>query len=147
MVPAAISVSAVLNDQRLIATTGDGSPLQTVQGSKAISYYTLPAKLFNWNRDRYPSIREFQNSYSEKLGIGKGSGFKIAVPGTPNICTTFGITVGRKSEVSGSDGTSKRPINLERQYVLKTIMLPEEIIARKFFFRTNPRSPISSRSL
>lgn len=145
--PAAIGVSAAINDQRVLAVTGDGSLQQNLQELQTLLSYHLPVKLFVLNNDGYLSIRASQKNYFKERYIGEGPRSGVTCPDTLKICEAYGIPCARVSSLAELDAAITVALETDGPYVLDVITPPEQPIIPTVSSRVNPDGSMSSRPL
>ena len=145
--PAAIGVSVALNDQRVLAITGDGSFQQNIQELQTILHYKLPVKLFIWNNDGYLSIRTSQKNYFEERYIGESPRSGVSLPDTLKICAAYGMAAARVQEIRDLDSAIQKALNFPGPYLLEVISPPEQPIIPTVSSRVNADGSMSSRPL
>ena len=145
--PAAIGVSVALNDQRVLAITGDGSFQQNIQELQTILHYKLPVKLFIWNNDGYLSIRTSQKNYFEERYIGESPRSGVSLPDTLKICAAYGMAAARVQEIRDLDSAIQKALNFPGPYLLEVISPPEQPIIPTVSSRVNDDGSMSSRPL
>jgi acetolactate synthase I/II/III large subunit len=89
--PASIGVSVAMNNQPVVAITGDGSFQLNIQELQTIKYYNLPVKLFVVNNKGYLSIRQTQYRYFNGRMVGEGPSSGVSFPSIKRIAKTYGI--------------------------------------------------------
>ena len=146
-VPAAIGVSAALNDKRVLAITGDGSLQQNIQELQTYLHYKLPIKLFIWNNDGYLSIRASQKNYFDERYIGEGPRSGVSIPDTLKIAEAYGIASARVKDLAELDQAIKKALDHDGPYILEVITPPEQPIIPTVSSRVNADGSMSSRPL
>ena len=146
-VPASIGVSVALNDQRVLAITGDGSLQQNIQELQTILHYGLPVKIFVLNNNGYLSIRASQKNYFAERYIGEGPGSGVSFPDTLKICAAYGIAAARVAEVNALDGAISTALEHPGPYVLEIMTPVDQPIVPTVSSRVNPDGSMSSRPL
>lgn len=146
-VPAAIGVSAALNDKRVLAITGDGSLQQNIQELQTYLHYKLPIKLFVWNNDGYLSIRASQKNYFDERYIGEGPRSGVSIPDTLKIAKAYGIASARVKDLADLDQAIKKALTYDGPYILEVITPPEQPIIPTVSSRVNADGSMSSRPL
>jgi acetolactate synthase-1/2/3 large subunit len=145
--PAAIGVSAATGDGRVLAVTGDGSLQQNIQELQTVLHYKLPVKLFVLNNDGYLSIRASQKNYFKERYIGEGPQSGVGLPDTLKICTAYGISASRVSELDQLDAAIETALAFPGPYVLDVVTPPGQAIIPTVSSRVNPDGSMSSRPL
>lgn len=145
--PAAIGVSAAMNDQRVLAVTGDGSLQQNIQEFQTILHYNFPIKLFVLNNDGYLSIRASQKNYFKERYIGEGPKSGVTMPDLLKICEAYGIPAKRVSNFEELDSAIQVALKTSGPYVLEVVTPSEQLIIPTVSSRINPDGSMSSRPL
>jgi acetolactate synthase-1/2/3 large subunit len=146
-VPAAIGVSAALEDKRVLAITGDGSLQQNIQELQTYLHYKLPIKLFIWNNDGYLSIRASQKNYFNERYIGEGARSGVSIPDTLKIAEAYGIACARVKDLAELDQAIEKALAHDGPYILEVITPPEQPIIPTVSSRVNADGSMSSRPL
>ncbi len=145
--PAAIGVCAAINNQRVLAITGDGSFQQNLQELQTVLHYKMPIKLFIINNDGYLSIRASQKNYFNERYIGEGPISGVTMPDTQKICDAYGIASSKVSDLKFLEVEIQKALDYEGPYVLEIMSPPNQLIIPTVSSRLNSDGTMTSRPL
>ncbi|MBU2647039.1 thiamine pyrophosphate-binding protein [bacterium] len=96
--PAAVGVSAAINNSPVIAITGEGSLQMNIQELQTILTNNMPVKIFVVNNKGYFSIRSTQQRFFNDHYVGEGTESGVSFPSLKKISEAYGIIYYKVSE-------------------------------------------------
>tara|TARA_Y100001963_G_C6785675_1_gene452568 strand:- start:646 stop:2406 length:1761 start_codon:yes stop_codon:yes gene_type:complete len=124
--PAAIGCA--LDDNQVIAITGDGSLQMNIQEFQTLVQYNLPVKLFVMNNNGYLSIRATQKKFFEGRLFGTDKQSGISFPILNKVCEAYGLQYALIDKNETIDDNIKEVLEKDGPVICEVICPEDQLV-------------------
>ncbi|MBU3916206.1 thiamine pyrophosphate-binding protein, partial [bacterium] len=126
--PAAIGVSAAIDNNPVVVITGEGSLQMNIQELQTIVFQKMPVKIFVVNNKGYFSIRSTQQRFFNNHYVGEGEESGVSFPDLKKIASAYEIAYFKIKFNKDLDNTIDRVLAYEGPVICEVMNVEDQQI-------------------